>query len=291
MYRWSSAHKATMLDLLLGLKLWQLTVVVLGIALGIGLGFTVGIRKVFRLNPTTQQADLAIDLMQVTSTYIGILLAFAGVLAWQDFRDATTAVENEAGVASMLYRDLSAYGPEMAPARNALRAYVQSVVVDGWPRLREGKRSPAAEAKLLMVFDKVAAVTPSNERQTAIYQEAFTQLNQLVSMRRQRLAASRAEIPPVLWIVAILGSILTIAYASAFVSSRYASLMISGASLTLGLLFLFLLSVEYPFRNRNGVSPEPFVELSGIFDRVDRAATAEKLSSSPSTARSGAANP
>jgi len=261
-----------MLDLLLGLKLWQLTVVVLGISLGIGFGFSVGIRKIFRLNPSTEQADLAIDLMQVTSTYIGILLAFAGVLAWQDFRDAATAVENEAGVASMLYRDLSAYGPEMAPARNALRTYVQTVVVDGWPRLREGQRSPAAEAKLLTVFHEVAAIAPSNERQSAIYQEAFSQLNQLVSMRRQRLAASRAEIPPVLWIVAIVGSILTIAYASAFVSSRYSLLMISGTSLTIGLLFLFLLSVDYPFRNRNGVSPQPFVELSTIFDNIDRAA-------------------
>ncbi len=99
--------------LLLGLKLWQLTVAVLGIALAVGLGFSVGIVKIFRLNPSSQQADLAIDLMQVTSTYIGILLAFAGVLAWQDYRDAATAVENEAGVASLLYRDLAAYGPEM----------------------------------------------------------------------------------------------------------------------------------------------------------------------------------
>src|SRR3954447_6477770 len=104
-----------MLDFLLGLKLWQLTVVVLGVALCIGLGFSVGIRKVFRLNPTTQQADLAIDLMQVTSTYIGILLAFTGVLAWQDFRDASTAVESEAGVTSVLYRDLASYGPQMYP--------------------------------------------------------------------------------------------------------------------------------------------------------------------------------
>jgi len=106
-----------MLDFLLGLELWQLTVVVLGIALGAGIGFSVGIRKIFRLNPTAQQADLAIDLMQVSSTYIGILLAFAGVLAWQDFRDADTAVENEAAVTSLLYRDLTAYGSKMDPDR------------------------------------------------------------------------------------------------------------------------------------------------------------------------------
>ncbi len=89
------------------------------------------------------------------------------------------------------------------------------MIVDGWPLLREGKRSPAAETKLLTVFDDVSPVAPTNERQSAIYGEAFSQMNQLVSMRRQRIAASRAEIPPVLWIVAIVGSLLTIAYASA----------------------------------------------------------------------------
>jgi len=259
-----------MLDLLLGLRLWQLTVVVLAISLAIGFGFSAGIRKVFRLRPTVQEADLAIDLMQVTSTYIGILLAFAGVLAWQDFQQADVAVENEAGVTSLLYRDLTAYGPETVPARQALRSYVHSVIVDAWPLLREGKRSPVTETKLLTVFDEVAALTPTNEREAAIYREAFSKMNELVSMRRQRLASSRQEIPPVLWIVALVGSVLTIAYAAAFVSSRYALLMIAGTSLTIGLLFLFLLSVDYPFRSRNGISPAPLVELQGIFDTIDR---------------------
>ena len=275
-----------MLDLLLGLTLWQLTVAVLGIAFGVGLGLSVGIRKLFRLNPTGQQADLAIDLMQVTSTYIGILLAFAGVLAWQDYKDADTAVEREAGVASFIYRDLAAYGPQMAAAREDLKSYVDSVIVNEWPLLREGKRSAVTEDKLLKLFDDFAAVTPGDERQATIYREAFTQLNEMVALRRDRMAASRAEIPPVLWIVALVGSILTIAYASAFVGSRYALLMISGTSLTIGLLFLFLLSVDYPFQNRGGVSNEPFVELSWIFDKVDR----NPRSASPNSAAASPAH-
>lgn len=270
-----------MLDFLLSLKLWQLTVVVLGISLAVGFGFSAGIRKAFRLRPTDQEADLAIDLMQVTSTYIGILLAFAGVLAWQDFKDADTAVESEAAATSLLYRDLSAYGPDMDPARAAIRNYVQSVVVDGWPLLREGKRSPVTEEKLLVVFNNFAAVSPTNERESAIYQEAISKLNDLVTMRRERLAASRRDVPPVLWIVALVGSVLTIAYASAFVDSRYAMLMIGGTSITIGLLFLFLLSVDYPFRNRNGVSPRPFLELPAIFDTIDRSAASSRPRTSP----------
>lgn len=258
------------MDLFYTMPLWLLTVVVLGIALLTGLGFSVGIRKLFRLNPTNQQADLAIDLMQVTSTYIGILLAFAGVLAWQSYEDAATAVEAEAGIASLVYRDLTAFGPEMAGARQSLKVYIDSIVVDEWPLLRDGKRSRLTEEKLSMLFADIAAVTPTNEREAAIYRETFLQLNQLVSLRRARMAASRADLPAVLWIVALVGSILTIAYASAFVSSRYAGLMIAGTSLTIGLLFLFLLSVDRPFRNRGGVSNQPFLELASIFDRFDR---------------------
>jgi len=73
----------------------------------------------------------------------------------------------------------------------------------------------------------------------------------------------------VLWVVAIAGSVLTIAYASAFVSSRYATLMISGTSLTIGLMFLFLLSVDSPFRGRGEAGAQPLVELKSLFDKVD----------------------
>ena len=51
------------------------------------------------------------------------------------------------------------------------------------------------------------------------------------------------------------------------------------ASLLLAVLFLFLLSVDYPFRNRNGVSNQPFVELSDIFDTIDR--FSEKMARPP----------
>jgi hypothetical protein len=122
-----------------------------------------------------------------------------------------------------------------------------------------------------LLFNEVAAVSPTTEREAAIYRESFMQLNEMVALRRDRMAASRAEIPPVLWIVALAGSVLTIAYASAFVNSRYASLMISGTSLTIGLLFLFLLSVDYPFQSRNGISNRPLMEVLWIFKNIDAA--------------------
>src|SRR6185503_19994312 len=103
------------------------------------------------------------------------------------YEDAATAVESEAGVASLVYRDLTAYGTEMDPARHSLRSYVNSVLDDEWPLLREGKRSNRTEERLSTLFANIAAVTPTNEREAAIYRESLMQLNEMVALRRARM--------------------------------------------------------------------------------------------------------
>jgi hypothetical protein len=63
--------------------------------------------------------------------------------------------------------------------------------------------------------------------------------------------------------------------------------MIAGTSLTIGLLFLFLLSVDYPFRSRNGISPQPLVELQGIFDTIDHFSAKARSTPAPKASARG----
>ena len=67
-----------------------------------------------------------------------------------------------------------------------------------------------------------------------------------------------------------MGSLLTVAYASAFSPTRYNIVMIAGISIMLGLIFLFILTVDYPFKGRFSVSGREFINLSPEFDRLDR---------------------
>ena len=63
---------------------------------------------------------------------------------------------------------------------------------------------------------------------------------------------------------------LTIAYASAVTPTRYNVFMTAGIALTLGLVFLFILTVDYPFKGEFSVSNSDLVELQSEFDRLDR---------------------
>ncbi len=259
-----------MADFFYDLPMWLSTILVLGSALVIGLACSIGIRALFRVKTTTAETEIAISMMELVGAYIGILLAFAAVEAWQDFADTQTAVQQEAASGSELYRDLATYGADTQAARSQLRAYFASVVRDEWPALREGHGSTSTEIELARLFQEVGKIRPRDERDSAIYAEAFSKLNELVVLRRDRLIDSQAGIPAVLWLVGLLGSIVTISYTSAFAAGRYNLLMIAGISLTLGLVFLFILTVDKPFKGQFSVGRSEMSQLPAVFDRLDQ---------------------
>jgi hypothetical protein len=261
-----------MTDFFYNLPIWLSTLVVLGVALAIGLGSSVGLRSMLRLKPSAEEREVGINLMQVVAAYIGIMIAFAGVVVWQDFGDAQNAVHEETAAAAQLYRNLETYGDETVAARQDLRAYVKSIVDDEWPRLREGAASDKTDVALFRLFQAIGQIRPTDSRDSTIYEAAFSNLNDLVTYRRDRLEHSQSGIPILLWITGLVGSLFVVAYASVFTPSRLNVIMISGVSITLGLVFLFILTVDRPFKGEFSVSSRELSDLSVKFDLLDRMA-------------------
>lgn len=259
-----------MVDVFYSLPMWLSATLVLVAAVVIGLGCSLGLRKLLRVEPTQEEWEVAKNLMQVVAAYIGIMLAFAAVQVWQSFSDTNTAVSQEAATAAELYRDLSTYGPATLAMRNDLRGYVASITNDEWPLLEHGQGSVATETALARLFVDFGKIYPQDARDSAIYTESFSKLNSLVVFRRQRIIDSQSGIPTILWVVGLVGSILTVSYASAFSHTRYNMLMIGGISLTFGLVFLFILTVDKPFKGQFHAENTELAALPPVFDRLDR---------------------
>lgn len=265
-----------MTDFIYSVPIWLTTIIVLGAALAIGLGISTGVQKLFRIKSTKEEKEVAINLMQVVAAYVGIMIAFAGVQVWQEFSDAKAAVAHEAASASQLYQDLTIFGPETLAARGALRTYVVSITTDEWPQLAKGTGSEATEAALQRVFAEVGKLSPADNRAGAIYEEMLSKMNDLVDYRHDRIVESQSGIPLLLWTIGLVGASLTVAYASAFTPTRFTVSMIAGISFALGLVFLFILTVDHPFKGEFSVSNHHLVELTGVFDRLDRLALADQ---------------
>jgi hypothetical protein len=263
-------------DFFYGLPVWAATVLILGLSLAVGLTSSFGLRNVLRLQSTEDDREHAVSLMQVAAAYIGILIAFAGVQVWQDFSDAQNGVHREAATAAELYRDLNTYGPETQPQKRELRAYMASVVRDEWPLLAERQSSPRTELALFRLFHGMGDLRPKDNRDSTIYAQAFSNLNDLVGLRRDRLIHSASGMPMILWIVGLVGSVLIVAYTATFKASRTNAMMISGISLALGLVFLFILIVDRPYKGAFSVDSSEMVGLGAKFDLLDRLATQDR---------------
>jgi hypothetical protein len=261
-----------MTDFYYSLPIWLSTILVLGVALAVGLGSSLGPRLLFRVKPTDEEKEVGINLMQVVAAYIGILLAFAGVVVWQAYGDAETAVHQEAAAAAELYRDLTTYGDETLAARKDLRVYVASIVNDEWPQLSQGRVSDKTEVALFRLFKTIGEIRPHDDRDSTIYEAVFSNLNELVIYRRDRLEHSQSGIPILLWITGLVGSLFVVSYASVFTPTRLNIIMISGVSISLGLVFLFILTVDRPYKGEFSVSNRQLAELSAKFDLLDRLA-------------------
>jgi hypothetical protein len=148
-------------------------------------------------------------------------------------------------------------------------------VKDEWPLLAQGKPSGRTEIALFKLFDSVGRIRPKDSRDSSNYTEMFSNLNDLVSLRRDRLIHSESGMPTILWIVGLVGSVLIVAYTATFRPSRTNVMMISGISLALGLVFLFILVVDRPYLGEFSVSSGELTQLSAKFDLLDRLSRAD----------------
>ena len=254
------------------LPMWASALATLTVFAGLCVGGHMGVRRLLPKQIPRQETELAATLMAAISAFIGFMLAFFAVQVWDDYATARRSVTAEAASAAQLYRDLSVYGDESLPARRALAGYVKTVVDDEWPAMAERQDMSSKTANsLVLVFRDMARIEPLTNRETLIYGEALKRLNEVVEHRRARLLAAREVLPPVFWFVALIGSAIVVAYTFVYPDTVMNQLLIAGLAVSLGLIFVFILDVEHPYRGEIRVQPTEIRELLPLFDQLDAA--------------------
>ena len=83
-------------------------------------------------------AEVSSQMLGVVAALFGLLLAFIIVIAYENYSDAQSNVTGEADALAAIVRDSGAFQPtERDRVRASIGAYVQTVVDEEWPRMRE----------------------------------------------------------------------------------------------------------------------------------------------------------
>jgi uncharacterized membrane protein len=230
-----------------------------------------GLVLVQRLVPPERrvgQNDVAGFIFAVLGVAYAVLLAFVVIAVWEEYKTAQTNVESEAHELAGVYFVASRLPePDRTRIQDLARTYARVVVEEEWPLMERGQTSPRADSLLRQLTLKILEFDPHTKGEQVLYELEQTQLHDAADARRSRLLEVREGIPDLLWVVLVVGGVITVSFTYLFgLKSNVAhSLMVAALTLLIcGILFT-IGEFNYPFSGVVEIRPDAFKEVLGSF--------------------------
>lgn len=249
------------------LKLLSLPTWLLGLITVVpAVAFTIAGANFLRKRNFQPEDNGAVTALHATvSTIYTVLLAFVVVIVWQQLTDAGARVETEATRLSNILRNAQAFAPsDEASLRGAVHDYIRNTSTREWATMAEGRGAdPVTNTSYEAIWDAVYAIEPSGPKQEAFHAEMVTRLNELGAARRSRILGSQASIPPVMWLLLLVGGgmVLVLSYLLPHGSWKgsYLALGATGAVISITLFLIF--AMDHPYTGELRVDPDPLTDL------------------------------
>jgi hypothetical protein len=213
--------------------------------------------------------------ISLVGTAFAVLLAFLTVAAFGTFNGAKAGAESEATAVLELSRTAALFpGDERDRLRADLVCYGRAVAEHEWLTMRDGDRSVYVDEWIADYRDEFATMSLDTARERLAFEELLEQADKRTDGRRERLTQSRPSVPLPLWVVLLLGGLVTIAFQIALADPRerrgVQAAMIAGvtAIVTAGLLLVNFL--DHPYDDHTGsVQPTEMRQTISMIDEAE----------------------
>jgi hypothetical protein len=197
-----------------------------------------------------QHNDVAGFIYAVVGIVYAVLLGLVVVAVWGDYeatRDTTYREADELAEIFWLAHRLPE--PQQHHIQELARSYARVVIEEEWPLMAHGRSSPRAWALLDEMRGTLQGFEPRTKAGQVLYQEGLHQIHDLANARRMRLVEANQGIPALLWVVLVVGGMITVGFTYLFgLQSTWAHRLMVAALAGLIVLVLFTIgALDYPF--------------------------------------------
>ena len=228
------------------------------------------VRRKYSADVLKENHEVAAIIFNAFGLFYGVLLAFVVFVTWGGYDDATKNLQLESNEVADIFHLTTVFpSPSGEMMRQTLLDYVSSVYNEELKRMSQGEislHSNQAMLKLITTFYQLDEKAVPNRE---IYAEALKRLNNLAEYRRLRIFAGNDTVPPVIWLVLLVGSLISISYTYFFGMKNIRAQYLIAASLTVTItMILFLIYVlDHPFTGTSRVSSEPLKQVMQILQK------------------------
>jgi hypothetical protein len=212
--------------------------------------------------PLLADTGRASTTLSLVGTAFAVLLAFITLAAFQTYNGAKSGASSEASAVLELFRTAGLFP---VAQRDRLRAdfvcYGRAVINDEWPAMADERTSPVVDRWIAQYRAQFDRLNLSGSRERLGFQEILADARARTDGRQERLDEATPSVPAPLWIVLILGGLVTIALQIVMADPREGLLMqeclIAGVTLIVSAGLLLVSFLDHPYEGRTG-SITPF---------------------------------
>src|SRR5438477_7748141 len=230
----------------------------------VGLHF---VRRKYPAEVLKENHEVAAIIFNAFGLLYGVVVAFVVFVTWSGYDDAAKNLQMEASDTLDLFHSTKAFpDPVRKIVQQGLMDYVDLVYRDEVNRMSTEEISIYSAnplRKLLDIFNQMDAQSVPNRE---LYSESLKRINSLAEHRRLRIFAGNNTVPPTVWLVLLVGGVITVAYTYLFATKniRAQYLMITALTVTISWILLLIYILDHPFTGASKVSAKPLSEAMEV---------------------------
>ena len=233
------------------------------------------VRRLTSFNLHKEHNDVAGFIYSILGVAYAVVLGFVLVTVWQRYETASERADQEAAALVAVYF----HGHELPDSdrrqiQQLAKSYAQVVIDEEWPMMQDGQSSPHAWE----LMDQIRQSLQNPEHSTSseyststeqvLYDHGLARAHELADARRLRLFEANTRIPTILWVILLVGGLITVGFTYLFglTSSRVHTLMVVALTVVVTSILFTIYTLEHRFSEDTGLTPEAFEEALQRFE-------------------------
>lgn len=207
----------------------------------------------------------------LVSVMYGVLAGLSAMYLINNNNYTSDAVQREANSIANLDRDIRwLSNPTRNEIHNELKIYLNEVINIEWPLMEKGN---SVNSKGDIIINEIAdqlykySLNTSSQSQNLVLQDMLADIKGLYDARHQRIQMSYSGLDPAIWVVILVGTILTLCINFLFGMNFYLHIItVTAAALMTSSMIVLLIALNKPFQGSNIIEPDPFRSVLTFID-------------------------
>jgi hypothetical protein len=242
------------------LTTFQDVLVVLGCMLA-SLVFVWLLNRVWPASQRRDHNDIIGWQVGVLGTTYAVILGFMLYAVWTSYQEADINAETEANCLVSVFRVADGLpAAQRDKVHELAREYVKIVIEQEWPAMEKAELGLAGHQTIEKLWTAVLESKAATYAEQTSMNLALTEIDNMTEHRRVRQLQSQSKLPGILWIVLIVGGIITMLSSCMFGidNFRLHCLQVVSLTLLLSLILVAIADIDRPFQGTVHVYPRGF---------------------------------